>query len=225
MRWMDPDPAITALTPLTPPRRGIMAAVAERTREEHPLEQQLMERLAEPRTMELLLRLLDKLDQLVFLLDMVEQFLRRGPDIADSINETIITLRKNLGAGQSRAPWEDLSGALSRLREVIESPQVQALFRSAILDTRSVAVVGQMARAMVEASEEVSRAEPKRVGMVGLLRALGDPDVQPALQFALTFAQRFSRQLAQQGNGAQGNSLQGNGAPGHGAQRNGARPL
>ncbi|QIA27592.1 DUF1641 domain-containing protein [Thermaerobacter sp. PB12/4term] len=202
-----------------------MAAVAERTREEHPLEQQLMERLADPRTMELLLRLLDKLDQLVFLLEMVEQFLRRGPEIADSINETIITLRKNLGAGQARAPWEDLSSALSGVKEVIESPQVQALFRSAVLDTRSVAVVGHMARAMVEASEQVSRAETKRVGLVGLLRALGDADVQPALQFALAFAQSFSRELAERGNGAQGNGLQGNGAQRHGAQRNGARLL
>ncbi|HEY8416258.1 MAG TPA: DUF1641 domain-containing protein [Thermaerobacter sp.] len=200
-------------------------AVAERTREEHPLEQQLMERLADPRTMELLLRLLDKLDQLVFLLEMVEQFLRRGPEIADSINETIITIRNNLGAGQARAPWEDLSGALSRFKQVIESPQVQALFRSAVLDPRAVAVVGRMARAMVEASEQVAREEPKRVGLVGLLRALGDASVQPALQFALAFAQSFSRELGERGNGAQGNGLQGNGALRHGAQRNGPRLL
>lgn len=197
-----------------------MSAVVQRTREENPLEQQLMERLAEPRTMEQLLRLLDKLDQLLFLLEMVEQFLRRGPEIADTINETVITLRKNLGAGEGRAPWEDLSRAASRFRELMESPQVQALFRSAVLDSRSVAVVGKMARAMVEASEQASRNGSKRLGLFGLMRALGDPDVQPALQFVLAFAQQFSRELTEPGTGAFGNGWHGNGA-----QRNGARAI
>lgn len=200
-----------------------MSAVVERARGERPLEQELMERLSEPRTMELLLRLLDKLDQVVFLLDTVEQFLRRGPEIADALNETVVAMRKGVGA-EGRAPWEDLLRGLSRLKEVLESPQLQALFRSAVLDARSVAVVGKAARAMVEASAEVSR-EPRRIGLVGLLRALGDADVQPALHFILAFAQRFSRELAEGTNGMPGNGLQGGRDPAGDSQRNGAPAL
>jgi len=200
-----------------------MSAVVDRARGERPLEQELMERLSEPRTMELLLRLLDKLDQVVFLLDALEQFLRRGPEIAEALNETVISMRKGVGA-EGRTPWEDLLRGLSRLKEVLESPQVKALFRSAVLDARSVAVVGKAARAMVEASAEVSR-EPKRIGLVGLLRALGDADVQPALHFVLAFAQRFSRELTEGTNDLPGNGLQGGRDPSGDSQRNGARAL
>ncbi|MDI3328067.1 MAG: DUF1641 domain-containing protein [Alicyclobacillaceae bacterium] len=155
----------------------------------------LMERLSDPHTIQQLVRLLDKLDQVVFLFEMVEGFLRRGPEIADSINDMVVMLRQNLGGSERSARWENLFNAARRIQEFLDSPQVQSLFRSDVLDVRSVRVVGKLARAMIQASEDVSRAEPKRIGLIGMMRALGDPDVQPALNFMLNFARRLSREL------------------------------
>lgn len=159
------------------------------------LEQEFLERLTEPRTLELLNRLLDRLEDVVYLLDVLEQFLRRGPEIAEAVNEGVALLRKGLAGTAMPNGWTDLLNALRRLRQVVESPQVQALFREAVLDPRAVAVVGKMAQAMIEASQEAKKPEHRRLGLMGLIRALGDPELQPAMRFAVAFAQRFSRAL------------------------------
>lgn len=172
-----------------------MAGVAQRAAVDVVPEQELLERLSDPHTIAQLTRLVDKLDQVVFLLEMVEGFLRRGPEIADSINDMVIQLRQNLSASRRGAPLGNLLYTVSRLQEFLDSPQVQSLFRSDVLDVRFVEVMGKLARAMIQASEDVSRAEPKRIGLIGLMRALGDPEVQSALQFVLSFAKRLSREL------------------------------
>lgn len=159
-------------------------------------EQKFFERLTEPRTLELLSQLLDRLEDVVYLLDLLEQFLRRGPEIAEAVNEGVALLRKGLGGTAMPNGWTDLLNALRRLRQVVESPQVQALFRESVLDPRAVALVGKMAQAMIEASQEAKKPEHRRLGLMGLIRALGDPELQPALRFAVAFAQRFSKALA-----------------------------
>jgi len=172
-----------------------MTGAAQRAAADAHPEQVLLERLEDPRTAEQLVRLLDKLDNVVFLLEMVEGFLRRGPEIADSINDMVIQLRQALSASGQRAPLGNVFHTVGRLQEFLDSPQVQSLFRSDVLDVRFAQVVGKLARAMIQASEDVSRTEPKRIGLIGLMRALGDPDVQLALQFVLSFAKRLSREL------------------------------
>lgn len=157
-------------------------------------EQKFLERLTEPRTLELLSQLLDRLEDVVYLLDLLEQFLRRGPEVAEAVNEGVDLLRKGLAGMAKSNGWPNLLSTLQRLRQVVESPQVQALFRESVLDPRAVALVGKMAQAMVEASQEAKKPE-RRLGLVGLLRVLGDPELQPAMRFAIAFAQRFSRAL------------------------------
>ena len=158
-------------------------------------EQEFLERLTQPRTLELLSQLLDRLEDVVYLLDLLEQFLRRGPEVAEAVNEGVTLLRKGLAGMAMPNGWPNLLSTLQRLREVVESPQVQALFREAVLDPRAIALVGKMAQAMVEASQEVKKPEHRRLGLVGLIRVLGDPELQPAMRFAIAFAQRFSRAL------------------------------
>ncbi|MDI3256867.1 MAG: DUF1641 domain-containing protein [Kyrpidia sp.] len=159
-------------------------------------DQVLTERLSDPHTMEQLIRLLDKLDQVVFLLDMMEEFLRRGPEFADSINDLVVALRHSLTPSEGNPRWQNLFYVARRLQDFLDSPQLQSLLRSDVLDVRSIRVVGNLARAMIEASEDVSKGETKRIGLVGLMRALGDPEVQPALNFVLGFARRLSREFS-----------------------------
>ncbi|RTH18458.1 DUF1641 domain-containing protein, partial [Thermus scotoductus] len=90
--------------------------------------------------------------------------------------------------------WPNLLSTVQGLGRVVESPQVQALLRAGVRDPRAVALVGKMAQAMVEASQEARKPE-QRTSLVGLLRVLGDPELQPAMRFAIAFAQRFSRAL------------------------------
>ena len=97
-------------------------------------EQKFLERLTEPRTLELLSQLLDRLEDVVYLLDVLEQFLRRGPEVAEAVNEGVDLLRKGLAGMAKSNDWPNLLSTLQRLRQVVESPQVQALFREGVLD-------------------------------------------------------------------------------------------
>ncbi|AEH48044.1 DUF1641 domain-containing protein [Parageobacillus thermoglucosidasius] len=155
----------------------------------------LVEKLSDPRTMEQLIRLLDRLENVTFLLDMLENFLRRGPEFADSINELIILLRQSLSRPEYVTRFEHALTALQRMQEFLDSPQVQELFKSDVLDVRSAQIIGKMLRSLHEASKEAAETETKRVGIIGLMRALSDPEMQPTLNFFLHFVRHLSKEL------------------------------
>ncbi|GIM47628.1 hypothetical protein DNHGIG_31770 [Collibacillus ludicampi] len=163
---------------------------------EAPIDQLLVEKLADPQTIEKLVRLLDKLEHVTFLLDMLENFLRRGPEIADSINDLVVTLRESLSKPEYVSRFELAFTAVRRMQEFLDSPQVQELFKSDVLDVRSVQMLGKVSRSMIQASTETAQTGIKRVGLLGLMRTLGDPEVQPALNFVLNFARHISKELA-----------------------------
>jgi len=172
-----------------------MADVGKGAVAELPVDQMLGEKLSDPKTIEQLIRLIDKLEQVTFLLDMLESFLRRGPEIADSINDIVILLRQGLSKPEYVKRLEFLFDALQRIREFIDSPQVQELFKSDVLDVRTVQVIGKVARSLIEASEEAARSKEERVGLIGLIRALTDPEIQPTLNFLLSLARHLSKEL------------------------------
>ncbi|MCL6599577.1 DUF1641 domain-containing protein [Alicyclobacillus macrosporangiidus] len=173
-----------------------MAGAGQGAVVEAPLEQLLVEKLTEPQITEQLIRLLDKLEHVTFLLDMVEGFLRRGPEIADSVNDLVILLRESLSKPEYVTRLELAFAAVRRMQEFLDSPQVQELLKSDVLDVRSVQLVGKLSRSMIEASEETAKTDIKRIGLFGLMRALSDPEVQPALNFVISFARHFSKELS-----------------------------
>ncbi|MDQ0340951.1 uncharacterized protein YjgD (DUF1641 family) [Caldalkalibacillus uzonensis] len=173
-----------------------MAEMGKGTVVERATDQVLVEKLSDPHTIEQLIRLLDKLEQVTFLLDMLENFLRRGPEIADSINDLVVLLRQSLSKPEYVTRFEQAYAAISHLQEFLDSPQVQELFKSDVLDVRAVQIVGKVSRAMIQASTETEQTGTKRVGILGLMRALSDPELQPALNFVLHFAQHLSRELS-----------------------------
>jgi uncharacterized protein YjgD (DUF1641 family) len=81
------------------------------------------------------------------------------------------------------------------MKEFLDSPQVQELFKSDVLDVRSLQIIGKLARSLHEASKEAEETGTKRVGIIGLMRALSDPEVQPALNFVLNFARHLSKEF------------------------------
>mgnify|MGYP002378741718 CR=1 FL=1 len=63
-----------------------------------------------------------------------------------------------------------------QLQTLLNSPEVTALMGSGIFSPQTVAVVAHAGDALVE-SYNANQTAPKQVGLFGLLRALGDPDV------------------------------------------------
>ncbi|CCQ92653.1 conserved hypothetical protein [[Clostridium] ultunense Esp] len=162
---------------------------------EAPVDQVLVEKLSDPVIIGQLIRLLDKLENVTFLMDMVEGFLSRGPEIADSVNELVVLLRKNWSRPEYGSRVESAFLALRRLQEFLDSPQVQALFKSDVLDVRSVQLVGKVARSMIQATQETEQMEAKRMGLFGLMKAVNDPEIQTAVHFMINFARNFSKEL------------------------------
>lgn len=84
--------------------------------------------------------------------------------------------------------------AVLRLSQLIDAHHLDAmeqLLSSSILDPETLAVISRMADALKE-----SRGQPpERVGPMGLVRALRDPDVQRATGFLVTFARKLGASL------------------------------
>ena len=79
----------------------------------------------------------------------------------------------------------------TRMAVLLDSNEVNALLDSGILEPKTLRVIGGAGRALAE-----TQAQPReKVGMLGLLRALGDPDVQQALGFLVTFGREFGRTM------------------------------
>jgi hypothetical protein len=83
-------------------------------------------------------------------------------------------------------------GALDRLARLMQSPHFALLLDSGALSPGSVATLAQAGDALAGTSAEAG----DRAGILALLRASRDPDVQRALDFMLRFMKRFGRSLA-----------------------------
>jgi Protein of unknown function (DUF1641) len=89
-----------------------------------------------------------------------------------------------------------LNGAEAALRfgammDAEKVRELDALLKSGVLAPGTLRVVGELGRALTE----TAAAPPAAPGVLGLLKALGQPDVQRALGFLVTFAERFGRRL------------------------------
>jgi Protein of unknown function (DUF1641) len=103
-------------------------------------QERLQERLADPRTVEAIHRLLDRLDVISFTAEALEGFLARAEVVSDSVAQGLAEMRQMAGengSGEILARLPQLLRAGARLAEVIERPEVQALASSGLLETLS----------------------------------------------------------------------------------------
>lgn len=154
---------------------------------------QIARRLQNPRLTQVLTKLLDQTESLEMLVSLVEQ----GPGVtammADSLDEM---MRISVESG---IDFDILLNkglvALTKFIALVESDEFDAVLDSGILDPRTVDVVGRAGRALAQ-SYPAGQTEPYKVGPLGLLKTLNDPDVQRALGFLTAFAKQFGRQLS-----------------------------
>lgn len=142
----------------------------------------LVERLTDPDLLRGLHALLDVLPQLPGLASM-------AVDTADAyaaqLYEEGIDPVHGLAQGARLAL---LFGGLIGEREV---HALRTLLASPVLDPEAVRVVSELAGAL----DEAAQAKPARVGPLGLLRALRDPDLRRALGFLTEVGRRLGRRL------------------------------
>ena len=109
---------------------------------------------------ELLTNIEDKMELITFLLDTLDSFFKRSPEILENLNRDVIWLREKL------KDKKDVQ-ALSSLMEFVFSTEFSVLIEG-------------IRKAYVESKEN-----DYRTSITGIVRALTDEDIQRALAFIL----------------------------------------
>ena len=124
------------------------------------------------------------------MLDLVESAPALTATATDMVDEAMRRL------AESGVPIEHLveigASFVHGLVNLATSPEVRNLLESGMLEKDAVATLGRAADAISGAA----RAPADRVGVIGALKALNDPDVQRAMGFLVDVAQRFGRAQA-----------------------------
>ncbi len=179
----------------------------------------LASRLNEPETSAAIDTVLNHAGLLAFAADTADGVLRRSDTIIENVAGSV---RDVVGSDQAAniATFEQSLQVLAQLRDalptlvqilprltrslprlldvaerlevILGSAEFTALMDSGVFAPKTVGIVGEAGKAVVEVyDEQIARATP--AGRIDLFRALGDPDVQRALGFMIEFAKRFGR--------------------------------
>lgn len=169
--------------------------------------------LSKPGTLGALNQLLGHAELIAYLVGALDGLLRRGDAMADSLREIL----RDIGAGtpgasaslltlletlhQQRDYVPRLIAAVPQFTEIIEqvapfvsSEEFSALLASGIFHSDTVTLLGRAGDAFVATYEDQRQAD-RRIGPIGALRALNDPDVQRVLALLIDFSRRFSKSL------------------------------
>jgi hypothetical protein len=92
-----------------------------------------------------------------------------------------------------------LDGLVSRGDTITDSLAygLSELLGSDLVDPKVIEIAALASRAVTTGAEHASRRDLRVTGVVGLARALRDPDVSRALGFALSIAKALGRELDQ----------------------------
>jgi uncharacterized protein YjgD (DUF1641 family) len=149
----------------------------------------LLAQLTEPKAMKALSLLLEKMDSLEPLLKTLDSLPNTLAVIVDSFDE----MYKN--AARSGVDIESLmkqaSDTALMLNELLKSDELKALMNSGVLNPKTVYMVGQAGCALANCKDD----QPERVGIIGLLKAICNRDLQRAVGFLVRFGKRFGHLL------------------------------
>jgi hypothetical protein len=125
-------------------------------------------------------------------------FAQQAPAFAailmDSFDEAVRAANDN-GIDVERGLLHGAEAAL-RFGATMDAEKVRdldALLKSGVLAPGALRIISEFGRALTE----TAAAPPATAGVLGLLKALGQPEVQRALGFLVTFAERFGRRLGE----------------------------
>jgi len=158
-------------------------------------------------------KLLAKLELIVFAVESVDGLIRRSDTIIDSTRQSLIDATKLLPDTATAEKLMGLAGRIPGLFEVamklldtgiveklehVSTAAVQ-IVDSGLLDSAKVKTLADMGGTMVETLDQTkkkaARNDIPKVGVLGLLGALRDPDIQATLAFALDFGKRYGAKM------------------------------
>jgi len=179
---------------------------------------QLLAQMNQPKTVNALSTLLNHSELLAFMVESLDGFIKRGETITDNIGDSLreingVTgtnalddLKETAGVIMKALPHvkeslpqfvdslPQLIAAGLKVKDVVDSPEFNAFLNSGMLAPRTVEFLGQVGDAMAETSESIKN-NPQRVGLLGLLSAMRDPDVQLGLGFVAEFGKKIGQKL------------------------------
>lgn len=181
-----------------------MADVANSTAVERLLQSGLLERLADPHTIAGLTTVLDKLDLLAFAATSVDEFLRRGDEIADSAADSMDDVRR-LTSSVNLEQVKGVAAALPQLtaagHKFVQSgllDQVSTLSnagmtlaKAGFFEPKTVSLLAEMGKAAAESYDKAKAAPQKHYGVFDLLRVLKDPSIQKTLNVVIEASRQF----------------------------------
>lgn len=154
----------------------------------------LMNKLTEPETIAQLISLLDKLEQFNVLLGSIEHLLTRSPEMADSLNRLVVSMREELPNTSFIKDLQNSLETLKRLQEFFNTEEFKQLEEN-LLNEKTVKLLSSVSRSITVASSEAEYASSGRIGIFTLMREVSSPEIQPAIQFMLNFAKILSKEL------------------------------
>lgn len=162
----------------------------------------LLQRLDDPRIASSLSVILDHADLLATIIVGLDDLLRRGEVIGDSLLCGVAELRVAASTnGQPAWPSLDIAGlsdTVTRLSAAAigATPAVERLLRSPLTDPQTAEVLAQVGEALLE-GKEAAAADPRGPkGVFALMRVTKDPDVSRGLGFLIEIARAFGQKLA-----------------------------
>lgn len=163
----------------------------------------LADRLSDPKTLDALNRLLDRLDVIAFSVEALEGFIGRAQVVADSVAQGLAQLRQAGGGqastGEMLTKLPRLVEAGARFADLGERPEVARLLDSGLIETlaepgnvEGLKSLCRLGRTLQRAQDEL-RAEGEKppLGLLGLVRALREPEARRLVELALRVAERY----------------------------------
>lgn len=130
---------------------------------------------------------INQLNQLLAIADQAPQMMAMMGDMADNL-AVRLNLQARLDAGLPIADKATRPETLQKLGEMFD---VLLEAESGMLSPQAVRTLSKTANAMV-----ISQQQPiQPAGLLALLRAMGDPNIQRALGFMLAFGRQFGKEL------------------------------
>ena len=156
----------------------------------------LVEKLTEPSTLSALSQLLEALPALAQLADLARhgpEFLATLADVFDDYQQQCaangIDVEKALTNGIQAVLYLASQVEMDHLR------RVGKLLASDILNPHALNVVDNAAKSLNNAQERVCGVQSDRIGLLGMLKALRDPQLQRSLAFVVQFGKCFGNNL------------------------------
>ena len=155
---------------------------------------EIARKVTDPRLLQAIRNLLDHPGAIEKLGSLAIQLAEQGPyaiaALTDIVDEWCRSANQaGINVEVLRRRTADLGTQLLRL---FSSGEFETLIHSGILEPKTLQVLGSAGQALALSQREGD----KRLSRFGLVRAMGDPDVQRAVNFFISFARRFGQSLS-----------------------------